>query len=346
MITERSALPPPVTTSSTRAALIPAGRSERIPLDELGAAISAVSSRHVEPDHAALIAEKVVLAERMGVPTHGLHYFMQTLLPLLEAGAVNDVPIETSGNVVISNGIGGVGFQNLARCLDRASELAADQGIAMAVLSLPGKVGALRTFCPQLTARGNLVLLAKNTARAVGTGASSAALLGSNPLCIALPGTGFIYDSSTATVASNKVRLLAKAGATFPAPVGVDAELRPSADPRAIAAGGQLLPYSFGPYWFKSFFLGVAIEALAALAGGRTGSSSGEPAGRRLHSSEGMLAIVVDRGAFDRYDEYVAEMDLLLGELSAAGLRVPGEYDPDLSHVDLLQEDWRALRAV
>ena len=105
-------------------------------------------------EQAQLIADKVILAERMGVPTHGLHYFLGALLPHLKSGRVNDEPIHAMGSIVLSNGTGGVGFWQLKRCLDTASDLAKQAGIALCVMKMPGKVGALRVFCKELMELG------------------------------------------------------------------------------------------------------------------------------------------------------------------------------------------------
>jgi LDH2 family malate/lactate/ureidoglycolate dehydrogenase len=330
--------------SQPHGVLVPDGQAESVAYHVLRERVKAVAGRHVDAEHAAFLADKVVLAERMGVPTHGLHYFLHSLLPHLSEGRINDAPIEVGGSVVTSVGVGGVGFLHLHRCLDRASQVAAEQGIALVVLKMPGKVGALRVFCRELMDRGQLVLMVKNTARTVGTPDTAEPIFGTNPLCIGLPETRFIYDSTMSTVATNKIRLLKKTGGRFTATIGVDRDMQATDDPTAmLAGGGFLLPFSFGPYWFKSFFLGIAIEALAALAGGSTSRRTGEHTGTRLHSREGMIAIVADARAFPDYAAYREEVGLLIAELEERGLKIPGDYDEAATHVRVLATDWQAL---
>jgi len=327
--------------------LCPPERAATVAVDELRARVTEICARHVQADEAAFIADKIVLAERMGVPTHGLHYFLHSILPHLKTGNVNRGAMRTMGNVVLSEGTGGIGFQNLHACLLRASDLAREHGIALVVMSMPGKVGALRVFCQDLIARHQLVIMLKNTARTVGVPDVPEPIGGTNPLCIALPDTRFIYDSSMSTVATNKVRLAKKMGQTFPAPIGLDAHMQPTTDPHAtIGAGGFLLPFSGGPYWFKSFFLGIAIEAMAALAGGNTSSRVGEHTGGRLHSREGMLCIVADQKAFPDYERYVGEVGLLFAELEQRGFKVPGDYDTAATTVTVLDDDWTQLQSL
>jgi LDH2 family malate/lactate/ureidoglycolate dehydrogenase len=327
--------------------LVPDAQARRVSLVELRQRLTVVCLRHLEAANAEFVADKIVMAEQMGIPTHGLHYFLHSILPHLEEGRINDGPITVRGSVVYSVGSGGIGFLHLQQCLLRASEVARETGVGLAVMRLPGKVGALRVFCPEFMARGQLVLMLKNTARTVGLAETGEPIFGTNPLCIGLPETDFIYDSSIATVATNKIRLARKTQQQFPAVIGVDEQQHPTADPAAtVGAGGYLLPFSFGPYWFKSFFLGVAIEAMAALAGGRTGSRVGEHTGQRLFSREGMLALLVDRSALPDYADYLEEVGHMLTELDQAGLRVPGRIDPSISEVNVFADDWQQLLAL
>ena len=323
----------------------PAEQTTWIRLDALHAHVVDITKRYATDEQATYIADKIVLAERMGVPTHGLHYFLGALLPHLKVERINEAPIHTMGSIIISDGDGGVGFWQLHRCLQTASDIARKVGVAMCVMKMPGKVGALRVFCRELMDQGQVVIMAKNTAPTVGLAQTGEPVVGTNPLCIGLPDTNFIYDSSTSTIATNRVRLMNKYGVRAPATIGLDAQLEPTDKPAAtVENGGFLLPFGFGPYWFKSFFLGVAIEAFGALAGGNTSHRVGETTGPRLHSREGMIAIVADKSAFPDYDNYLQQVSMLLGELEQHGLKIPGDYDENVEHANVLKVDWENLQ--
>jgi LDH2 family malate/lactate/ureidoglycolate dehydrogenase len=315
-----------------------------IATSELRCRIAEVTARFSDDELALFLADKIVMAEVLHAPAHGLHYYLGSLYPLLLERKINCGLIQEIGNVVISNGTGGIGFLHLDKCLSKASEIARDKGIALCVLQMPGKVGALRVYCNKYMERGQLILMLKNTARMVGTTGTGEPVIGTNPLCIGLPDTHFIYDSSTATVATNKPRLADKCQYVFPYPVGVDKDLVPTNSPSTITAeGGYLLPFSHGPYWFKSFFLGVAIEAMAGLAGGSTGRRVGKHDGQRLHSREGMLALLVDKHVFPFYENYLNEATLLLKEIRSCGLHIPGEHDSNTPQVMVFRKDWEML---
>lgn len=280
---------------------------------------------YLNTDDSRFIAEKIVLAEKMGVTSHGLHYFLYALLPMLKDGNINrpviteDVQFSWRGPAVVhAEGTGGVGFMGLRDCLEIASHIACRRGIGMVCIKNPGKVGALRVFCQEYMDKGQVIILTKNTARTMGI---NGPVLGTNPLCIGLPGTKFIYDSSMSTVATNKLRLMR--GARFPKQVGIYKGKRTDSPDEILSKDGYLLPFS-NNFWYKSFFLGFAIEGLAAMAGGMTGERVGHHKGSRFYSMEGMICIVIDAYTFKHYNSYLKEMACLIKEV---GMRLPGEYE-------------------
>lgn len=315
-----------------------------VSVEELSRTIKYVSSRMADRKLVDFLAEKVVLAELMNVPTHGLHYFIHCLYPLLLQNKINHGKISIERSSVYCDGTGGIGFLKLDEVLDVASELAVKYGIALALIKDPGKVGALRVYCEKYMNNNQLVMIFKNTARTVGVQSTKEPIIGTNPICIGLPGTNFIYDSSISTVATNKVRLAEKYGYCFPYPIGVSKDMELTSQPEKITTPeGFLLPFSYGPFWYKSFHLGVVIEALAAFAGGKTGRRVGEHKGKRLYSKEGLFAIVVDGSASPVYKEYIEEINNILSEITDYGIRIPNDYEGLKENIELLKDDWEEL---
>jgi LDH2 family malate/lactate/ureidoglycolate dehydrogenase len=97
------------------------------------------------------------------------------------------------------------------------------------------------------------------------------ALVGNNPLAIALPTQGDFpaeVDLALSATAMGKIRLAAAAGQTIPEGWGADAQGRPTTDPSA-AIKGMLLPAA-GP---KGFGLAFVIDLLCGgLSGGALGA--------------------------------------------------------------------------
>lgn len=314
-----------------------------IKIDDLYERVENVCRKYIDADCSSFIAEKIVLAEDMNVPTHGLHYFVHSLLPHLKTNNINDTNFTVNNNIVYSEGNGGVGFCNLNNCIRKSSELARHHGLALGVLKNPGKIGALRVYCREIMDQGQLIIMMKNTARTFGTLNTGAPVLGTNPVCIGLPDTNFIFDSSMSTVATNKLRLYKKYGRDFDEPVGINAQKQYTANPSEITEeGGFLVPFSDGPFWYKSFFLAMAIEGIAAMAGGKTGERVGEHKGTRLFSREGMIVIIIDKSAFSHYNNYLDEINVLIGDVEKYGLKIPGNYKKK-TEVSVLNQDWEEL---
>ncbi|MCA9402378.1 MAG: Ldh family oxidoreductase [Candidatus Omnitrophica bacterium] len=302
-----------------------------------------VCRRTVSVTDADLIAAMIVQSEQMGVSSHGLHYFLHTIFPLVRARLITTSRVATAGNVLQSDGSGGVGYRNTRDCLKKGSALARKMGSAIITFKNPGKVGALRIYCQPLMDAGQLIIMLKNTAATVGLRDIPVPLIGTNPLCIGLPDTKFVYDSSISSVATNKVRVAKKGKATFTEVIGISKSGNLTRKPKPILKKeGYLLPFSYNGYAYKAFYLGVVIECLAAMAGGKTGARVGEKKGRRLFSDEGMLAIIIDKKAFPNYTNYHREMPLLFKDLGKYKLRLPGAYTAR-KRLRVLRRDYEEL---
>lgn len=319
--------------------------NKRVYVDDFRQAIEADCRLHVGKRDAHTIAGRITQSELMGVPSHGLHYYLHSIRPLVQDGHINASTLAVNGTTLSAEGDGGVGFRNVERCLNKASGIARRAGSSIVVMKNPGKVGALRIYCQALMDRGQLVILMKNTAATVGLPGAGRPVIGTNPLCVGLPDSHFIYDSSISTVATNRMRLNEKRNAAFDSTIGIDASGRLTTDPADILhAQGMLLPFSTQDYAFKGFFLGVIIECIAAMAGGKTSIRVGKNKGSRLYSDEGMFGLVVDRRVFPHYDNYLRELPLLLADLRAARIRLPNSRRPRKT-LTVLRRDWQALAA-
>ncbi len=314
---------------------------------ELHDKIYTICCRKLAEKDSEIIARMIVDSERMGVQSHGLHYFLFSILPLIEADQVGKVKLTARGHILNAEGPGGVGFMNMLRCLERASNIAKEQGTCLVVYKNPGKIGALRVYCQKIMDQGQLIVCCKNTAATIGLRQTGRPLIGTNPLCIGLPDSEFIYDSSTSTVATNKVRVAKKMGKMFDNPIGLAENLEPTCDPADILDGdGFLLPFSLEQYWYKSFFLGVAIECISAMAGGKTSIRVGENKGSRLYSDEGMIILLVDQSAFPHYSNYLKEQEMFFQDLAQHHVKIPGKMVLEKEELEILKKDWLEVGAL
>ncbi len=296
-------------------------------------------------NNAKIISKIIVRAEKMEILTHGLHYFLHSIAPHLKNG-ISKHHIVKKKNFLYSQGKngGGLGLLNTFNCLKKASQIAKQNGICVYSAKNPGKVGAFRTYCPEIIKNDQLILMVKNTAPTQGVKKIKKALIGTNPLAIGIPGTNFIYDSSTSTVATNAIRLKNKYKEKFDKIVGFDKRTKGTNDPVKLLLNGAFLnTFAEGPFWYKSFYLGVAIECIGALCGGKTSYRVGKHKGSRLFSKEGMLIIIVDKKVFPNYREYLKEINTFLKELKKLNLRIPGTFKEEKKYLSLFKDDYDRL---
>lgn len=306
------------------------------------------SHRYTSINNAKIISKIIVRAEKMEILTHGLHYFLHSVVPHLKNGMTDHVVVKKD-NFIYSKGKngGGLGLVNIYNCLKLASKIAKKKGICVYSAKDPGKVGAFRTYCPEIIENDQLILMIKNTAPTQGLKKAKKALIGTNPLAIGIPGTNFIYDSSTSTVATNAIRLKNKYNEKFDHIVGLDRKIKKTNDPKKLLLNGAFLnTFASGPFWFKSFYLGVAIECIGALCGGKTSYRVGEHKGTRLFSKEGMLIILIDKKVFPHYKSYLKEINVFLKELKKLDLRIPGSFNKKRKYLSLFKEDYEKLNSI
>lgn len=298
-----------------------------ISLSKLEKIIFNKSKEFLNSESSKILAKLIIRAEKMKILTHGIHYFVHSVQPLLKQKKFyfkNKIIKNCIYTESLSNGA--VGIMNTFKCLNKASEIAKKKGFSMFIAKNPGKVGALRVYCPEIIKKDQLIILLKNTAPTQGIKKTKKAVIGTNPLAIGIPGSKFIYDSSTSTVATNSIRLKDKYNENFDFNVGFNEKLNQTKISKILLKKGSYLnTFANENFWFKSFYLGVVIELIGALCGGNTSYRVGESKGSRLYSQEGMLGIIIDKSVFPSYQKYKKEMKQLMLELKKFGLRIPGK---------------------
>jgi LDH2 family malate/lactate/ureidoglycolate dehydrogenase len=98
-------------------------------------------------------------------------------------------------------------------------------------------------------------------------------LLGTNPICVAVPAgeePPFVADLATTTAANGKLEILQRKNEAAPSGWIQDKDGRPSTDPHALKTGGALLPLGgdrdHGSH--KGYALGAVVDILSAVLSG------------------------------------------------------------------------------
>ncbi len=292
--------------------------------------------------HARIVADSLVAANLRAVDSHGIQMLL-VYIQQLRAGGIN-VPaagrVEQEDGVCLRyNGENGLGQVVAGHCTDHAIRIARSLGVAVVVANHSNHFGAGSWWGEKLARAGFIGIVMSNACPAVAPWQGKTAILGTNPLCVAVPGTGgkgrWLLDMATTTVALGKLSHAANLNRQeIPREWGF---LDPSGEPTTDTAMAQRgAPTPTGGY--KGTGLAMMIEILCSgLSGGamttelpvyRTG---GDPLG----ISHTFIAI--DPARFLPAGEFETRMDRLAGLVKAS------EPRPGCDEVLLAGEpEWRS----
>ena len=143
------------------------------------------------------------------------------------------------------------------------------------------------------------------SAKAVAPFGGAKARLGTNPICFAVPSNlegPLFFDMATSAAAAGKINVATARGEQVPAGWLIDAEGKPSTDPRVLKQGGALLPVG-GTEGYKGYGLATIVEILSGLL---TGLGFGvEPSGRH---NDGCFIAVFNVSAFRDLNTFKQEV--------------------------------------
>lgn len=238
----------------------------RIEIFELRSLIISRLQQQYPPDHAELMADSILYGELIGRRSHGIARILPNSFGPMDEAPSGEPTVErlTSGSARV---VGGPGALIVAMATRTAGDIAAESGMAaVTTVGSHSTSGALSFYAEQLTGRGLICVIAANTVSFVTPPGGTQRILGTNPLCIGIPGDGYplILDMATSSISGGEVLAALEAGETLPEGVAVDSSGNPTTDPEAVAGGGALLP--FGGH--RGTGLSIAVQVLVgALTG-------------------------------------------------------------------------------
>src|SRR5690349_2269646 len=204
--------------------------------------------RHgVAADNAGPVAETVVAAERDGAASHGL-LRLPGYVSTLESGWVDGraIPVVTDAapGLVATEAANGFAQPALRASAKLLRDKARRQGIAAAAIRNSHHFAAVWPDIEPFAAEGFIALAVVNGRRRMVAWDGKQKVLGTSPMAFACPRPGkppFVWDQASSVMAQGEILLAAQRGDMLPAGVGLDAEGRPTTDPRAVLDGGSML---------------------------------------------------------------------------------------------------------
>ncbi|MGX1788844.1 Ldh family oxidoreductase [Bosea sp. NPDC055332] len=248
--------------------------SGRYPAQALSRFASALlEAAGTPPDNAALVAEALVDADTEGLASHGL-FQLPMYLERIERGSVDPV---AKGEIVVDTGArltldaqNGLGQVTAERACEIAVARAAEHGVAIVAIRNAFHFGAAGRFARRIALAGKIGIVMANTRPMLPAPGGAEAVVGNNPLAIAVPtgGEPIVLDLAMSAGAMGKVRLAASKSEPIPEGWAQTAEGLPTRD-AAEAIKGVLLPAAGA----KGFGLAVMVDLLAGgLSAGCIGS--------------------------------------------------------------------------
>ncbi len=309
----------------------------RVPVEQLlDACRRILESVGVPPDQAQMTAEVVVEGDLRGVESHGVlrlpAYVHRVQKGLMKAVTEVKTVVERPATVLLDAG-GGFGQVAGIHAIDRAIEKARQNGVGTVAVRNANHFGVAAYYAMRALPHRMIGMVASNAAPSMAAWGGAAPVLGTNPICIAIP-TGLdvdiVLDMASSQVARGKIRLAAVKGEPIPPGWALDAAGRPTQDPQE-ALKGTLMPMG-GP---KGYGLALVVDVLAGVMTGADFSvRMASVHDLERPTSVGFVMQAVDISAFIPWEEFTARMrelvDIVRGSPRAPGVEriyLPGEIE-------------------
>lgn len=262
-------------------------------------------------EEAEVIARYNIGANLVGHDSHGIILIPQYIERIKAGHIVPQAPwtiIEESPTTTVIDGNWGFGYAVTDRAMRYTIEKAKTQNVAAATVFRQSHIGRLASYPLLASAEGMIAMITADSGRSpkhVAPFGGAKARLGTNPLCFAIPSNldgPLVFDMATSAAAAGKINVATARGEQVPNGWLIDAEGRPSNDPRVLRQGGALLPLG-GTEGYKGTGLAAIVEILSGLL---TGLGFGvEPTGRH---NDGCFIAVFNVAAFRKLDVFRQEV--------------------------------------
>jgi len=276
--------------------------------------------------NAASVADALLASELAGQGGHGLRrvaaYCAQARSGKVDGFAAPKSEQTRPGALAV-DAASGFAYPALDLAVAWLPEAARSQGIAIAGIRRSHHCGVAGVPVERLAEKGVIGLLVANSPGAMAPWGARQALFGTDPIAFAAPleGTGpIVVDVSLSKVARGKIMAAAQKGESIPEGWALDAEGRPTTDPKA-ALSGTMVPLGDA----KGTALALMVELLCA---GLTGANYAYEATSFFDAEGappgvGQTLIAIDPNAFGQ--NALARFAMMADAVSgSAGARLPG----------------------
>lgn len=242
----------------------------------LAFAVSIFEKMGCPPAQAQLASRVLLLADLRGIDSHGIAR-LSGYVRLWEAGRVIADPgirvIHETPSTAVVDGGSGLGLVVAPWAMNVAIEKARQVGTGWVSAKNSNHFG-IAAYHALLAVKEDMIGITMTNASAlVAPTFSIERMLGTNPICVAIPGgeePAFVADLATTTAANGKLEILQRKNESAPVGWIQDAKGAVSTDPHELKRGGALLPLGgdreHGSH--KGYALGAVVDIFSAVLSG------------------------------------------------------------------------------
>lgn len=225
----------------------------------------------------ALSATNVLLsADLRGVDSHGIAR-LSGYVRLWDVKRVNAVPnvtiIHETPSTATVDGDSGLGLVVAPKAMQIAIDKARQAGTGWVSVQNSNHFGIAAVHAMMALNEDMIGIAMTNASPLVAPTFSVERLLGTNPICVAIPSGSqppFVADMATTTAANGKLEILQRKNGVAPLGWIQDSKGHPSTDPHELKVGGALLPLGgdreHGSH--KGYALGAVVDIFSAILSG------------------------------------------------------------------------------
>lgn len=261
---------------------------------------------------ARLVAESLVEANLRGVDSHGLQ-LLPYYVEQMEAGDMSRTAdghvIAEMGACLLYDGENGIGQPVAETCCAHGVRIAKQHGMSMVVARESNHFGSAAFWAQKYSSEGLIGIVMCNASPMVPPWQGREPRVGTNPICMSIPGGRWLLDMATTTVAAGKIyKAMINGHETIPPGWAMDSQGVPTTSVETALKG---LVSPLGGY--KGSGLAMMAEILCAVLGG--GAMSTELGGIRIRGRAmrvSQMFLGIDISRFLTLDEFARRMDRLI----------------------------------
>ncbi len=293
-------------------------------------------SAGVPQEDAQLAADTLVQADLWGHQSHGMlrlgWYYARLRSGAMKAVTHTSLAVD-AGAVAVMDGHDGVGQVVTRRAVDEAISRARNHGVGVLSIRNSNHFGTCMYYTRIAAEQNCIMMLMSNAGPNMAPWGGLKKKIGTNPWSIAVPGGDYgpvVMDMANSGVARGKIYLANKRRESIPDYWAIDAQGRPTTDPKA-ALEGFILPMA----GHKGYVMGVMVDLLSGvLSGSQFLDTVHGPYDPVNPSGAGHFMVALNVAAFMPIVEFHARIDTYIRSLKdvplAAGHKqvfYPGEME-------------------